>query len=414
MAENKANTGSENAVGWFILGCVFLALFALFWYFNEYKVKSGLRWIRWGEMWVLSKVLDEDYTVRYDVHDVNFHAWVEGVPDIPEKQLDNRTMAVISTLAMSPLKIPFAVILSIMALWCLLYGPGTNNRRKMNLDGLIAAQAKVFPIIAPFVKFNPAKQPARPPGAPVPAELPSFAEALSPEEWLAYHAIPVPDGEIDRKAAYMAFAQQLGPRWQGWEKLPPYKQVLLACFCLKAARKRREGDSMVGRVAQCWSFEKGLQLSRDKKLLSDARAVLRNKDISATTLRRANQHAFQTTALLRALATAREEGGVMAPAQFVWLRGYDRTLWYPLNNLGRQAFHMEAFGAMAHYKLEKMTQRPIPRPKVEAAIDSIVEYMRSDRARPIPQLDYKGSKKRGIKKPAKGHANPGVKQPKRA
>jgi intracellular multiplication protein IcmP len=410
VADQKANTGSENAVGWFILGCVFVALFALFWYYNEFKVKSAIRWVRWSEMWVWSLVLDEDYTVTYKGMPVHYDTWLDAIPLIPEKELNDETMAVIATLAMAPIKFPIALLLGIIGLWCLKYGPGTNNRRKMNLDTLINAQAKNFPVIAPFVKFNPSKQPPRAPGAPVPAELPLFAEALGPEEWLAYHSIPIPDGNVDRQASYLAFAQQLGPRWAGWEKLPPHKQILLACFCLKASRKRKEADSMIGRIAECWSFEKGLSLNKDRKLLSDARAVLKNKELSSLVLRRANQHAFHSTAMLRALATAREEGGVLAPAQFVWLRAFDRTLWYPLNNLGRQAFHMEAFGAMAHYKIEKMTQRPIPRPKVEAAIDTIVTYMQSDRARPIPQLDYKGSKKRGVKKPSAS----GIKQPKRA
>jgi intracellular multiplication protein IcmP len=62
---------------------------------------------------------------------------------------------------------------------------------------------------------------------------------------------------------------------------------------------------------------------------------------------------------------------------------------------------MEAFGAMAHYKAEKMTQRPIPRPKVESAIDSVAAYMKTEKARPVPQLDYSRSKKRGVKQPKK-------------
>jgi intracellular multiplication protein IcmP len=53
---------------------------------------------------------------------------------------------------------------------------------------------------------------------------------------------------------------------------------------------------------------------------------------------------------------------------------------------------------MAHFKMEKMTQRPVPTPKMEFAVETIVEYMKSMRARPIPQLDYSGSKKRGVKK----------------
>lgn len=408
MADQKPQTGSENAVGWFILGVVFIVIAALFWYFNEFKVKDAIRWARWGEMWALSWVLDDDYYVTYNGQQVHFDTWLDGIPKIPATKLDDQTMAIIGTLAMQPIKLPLAIIVGLMGLWCMMSGPGTYNRRKLNLDGLIGHQAKVFPVIAPFVKFNPSTQPPRPPGAPVPAELPAFAEALGPEEWLAYNTIPIPDGKIDSKAAYMAFAKQLGPRWQGWEKLPPYKQVLLATMCLRAARKRVPSDIMLGALAQSWTFEKGLIIPQ--KLLNEARGVLKNKDLSGPTLRKANQHAFHTTALLRALATAREEGGVMAPSTFVWLRAYDRTLWYPLNNLGRQAFHMEALGAMTHYKAEKMTQRPIPRPKVEAAVGSIETYMSSDKARPIPQLDYRGSKKRGIKKPTKS----GIKKPKAA
>ena len=410
MSDQKANTSYENTIGWAMMLIILALLFIFFWYFHEYDVKNAVRWLRWGEMKLVSLVVDEDYTVPFQQYDVNLHQWVEAVPNIPKERLDNQTMGVISALALEPIKWILVAIFSLMGLWCMNYGPGTNNRRKMDLSGLIRAQSGVFPVIAPFIKFNPSAQPPRPPGAPVPAELPPFAEALGPEEWLAYHSIPIPDGKIDRGAAYMAFAKQLGPRWQGWEKLPPYKQILLACFCLKAARKRKDSDLMIGRVARCWSLEKGLQLSGDSKLLRDARGVLKNRDLSGPMLRKMNQHAFQTTALLRALATAREEGGVLAPATFVWLRGYDRTLWYPLNNLGRQAFHMEALGAMAHYKAEKMTMRPIPRPKVEAAIDSIDSYIHSDKARPIPQLDYKNSKKRGIKKPK----NSGIKKPRSA
>ena len=93
-----------------------------------------------------------------------------------------------------------------------------------------------------------------------------------------------------------------------------------------------------------------------------------------------------------------QEGGVLAPAQFVWLRAHDRALWYPLNNLGRQTLHMEAMGATAHYKAEKLAQRPIPRPKVVDAVKSLVEFMASNRIRALPQLDYSHSKKRGVKK----------------
>ena len=206
---------------------------------------------------------------------------------------------------------------------------------------------------------------------------------------------------MDQDAAARVFAKDLGPPWKGPLYLPPYKQVLLAAFCLKAIRKRTESDKMLGDLANCWSAEGGLKV--DSNLVREARKVLKNRDKFGKVFSKCNQHAYENTAMLRALLTAREEGGVLAPAQFVWLRGYDRNLWYPLNNLGRQAFHAEALGTMCHYKAEKMAQRPIPRPKMEDAVKQLADYLASPNARPIPALDYSNSKKRAIKK-VKGSA----------
>jgi intracellular multiplication protein IcmP len=59
---------------------------------------------------------------------------------------------------------------------------------------------------------------------------------------------------------------------------------------------------------------------------------------------------------------------------------------------------MEAIAAKSHFRMEKRSERPIPIPKVQDAVDSIVQYMASSDARPIPTLDYSQSSKRGIKK----------------
>ncbi len=406
MSDGKSNTLHDNAIGWIILAIIFFLILLLVWYFMQDQIKDAIRWIRYAEIWFLSLFVDESYTITIGDEDISPVAEMGFIREIPASQLSTEALGVITELALAPYRLAATVVLGAMGLWALLYGPGTQYRRKFNIDGLISAQANNFPVIAPFVKFNPGTLPPRPPGTPVPADLPLFAEALGPEEWVAYNEIPVPDGQMNEDVTYIAFAKQLGKRWQGPLKLEPYKQVLLAAFCLKASRKRSEADAMLGRIAQCWSDKTGLQLGKDKALLKDARKVLRNKALAANTLAKCNQHAFQTTAMIRALLNAREEGGVLAPAQFVWLRAYDRTLWYPLNNLGRQAYHMEALGAMAHFKAERRTARPIPKPKVDEAVQSITSYMSSARARPIPQLDYSKSKRRGVKKPSAGVKKP--------
>ena len=398
--QQRVTTSHDTALGWIILFGVMIALFFLFWKFFEYQVKSAYRWVRWSEMKAISAFVDDNYTVRWHDQDIPYKELMNQIADVPSSKLDSDVMEMLSHVSMYPLRLPCVGILGLIGMWSLLWGPGTEYRRKLDLNGLIGTQSKIFPIITPFVKFNPRDQPPRAPGAPVPAELPAFAEALAPDEWVAYNQIPVPDGRINEQAALIAFSRQLGPPWRGTQKMPPFKQILLAAFCLKASRKRKDADEMLGRIACCWTFENGLSLSKDRSLLRDAQKVLHDKSLSEKVLKNCNQHGFETTVMLRGLATAREEGGVLAPAQFVWMRAFDRTLWYPLNNLGRQSYHMEALGAMAHYKAERLTRRPIPRAKVQDAVRSISEYMKSARARPIPPLDYSKSKnKSGVKKP---------------
>ena len=376
---------------------MFLAVAILFWHYKGDAVKDGVRWIRVMELWAASWFVDDKaYNVPWGTTHLNFAQWYEYATYAPREGLVGNAMNQISTLAMYPFRYAITGILLVMGFWALFNGPKTQFRNKLDINTLIKRQSSVFPAIRPFILFNPSTQPPRPPGAPVPAELPQFAEAMSPEEWLAYHDIPVPDGKVDQDAAGRAFSKQLGPPWRGAMHMAPYRQVLLAAFCLKSMRKRADADAMLGHLAAAWSFTKGMNIPAP--VLKQARKVLRNRDIAGKILANCNQHAYENTALLRALQTAREEGGVMAPAQFVWMRGFDRALWYPLNNIGRQAYHMEALGALCHFKAEKTTARPIPRPKIEDAVLSITEYMTSSKARPIPPLDYSRSKKRAIKK----------------
>ena len=396
LADNGRDNVHDHAIGWAILAVILIMVLTLFWYFHEYNVKEVVRWLRYGQIWVISWFVGDDYGVPWGRNDIKLDAMLRYLPKVPKMGLNDTVMAQISTVAMYPLRFILTGLLLLMAFWALFNGPKTQYRTKLDINGLIKRQARNFPYISPFIAFNPANQPPRPPGAPVPAELPAFGEALGPEEWLAYNDVPVPDGKVDGDAAARAFSRQLGPPWRGAMHMAPYRQVLLAAFCLKSLRKRSDADEMLGRLAQCWSFEKGLVIP--PALLKDARKVLRSRDMAGKILSKCNQHAYENTAMIRAISTAREEGGVMAPAQFVWLRAYDRAMWYPLNNIGRQAYHMEALGAMCHYKAEKQTARPIPRPKMEDAVTAITEHMLSDKARPIPPLDYSRSKKRGIKK----------------
>jgi len=395
----------------FILFITFGILFMIWYTFTPYVVQ-GYLWLRQGEVMIGSLWTDTDASLMTSMGPMTFAQAKDIVFNAtPQQILESKehwsVMEATSRVILTPLKIPVGILFGIMALWALFKSPTSQHRKTYGLDSLMKAQVQTFPVISPIINFNPLKDVKhRAPGALVPAELPLFAEALSPEEWIAFYKIPIPDGQVDKEAMTTAFALQLGKPWLGYKKLAPYEQVLLATFAMRASRKRVESDAMLGEIAQSWQAKGGLKLSG--ALVSKARSILKNKQLSEGTIAECNRHGFVTTALLGALENARSEGGVLAPAQFLWLRGHDRTLWYPLNNLGRQAFHAEALGAMSHYRSERQVQRPVPKPMLKDAVDVLAAYIgNKDKSMPIPQLDFSmiknkkaPNKNEGVMKPA--------------
>lgn len=367
----------------FVIGGVLFII----WYLFQVELKSMLRWIRVGQLHVVSWIYGDQASMPRYGSSATVGIWRKWLPKAnADTDIDWMAIKVMTGLAVFPLRYFIVGALVLLALIVMFKGPGTYYRRRMGLETLMQEQAKSFPTIAPFLKFDPRKLPFRAPGQPVPAQLPMFSEALSPEEWLAYHQVGYSGGRLDTGRAYQALALQLGKRWQGPSKLPIHMQGLYAAFALKHVRKRKQSEELLNAMSLCWSAEGGFKPS--SKLVAEIRKIIKDPKVGGALQKHADQHAYETTAMLRCLQRAREEGGVLAPAQFVWLRGHDRTLWYPLNNLGRKSYHAEAAGAMVHYTNELIAGQRIPTPRFEEVIKGFETYMKIG-GRSIPELDKK-------------------------
>lgn len=376
----------------FILG----GLGWIIWTVFHVQLKTALYWIRYAELYAGMFLRGDEFAVEHpflrQAGAQTIGIWRQWMPKMHPTELDLTAIKVLSTVAVVPIRFVFAGLLGLLALWAIFFGPNTHYKRKMGLESLMQEQAKSFPAIRPFLKFDPRNLPFRAPGAPVPAQLPLFSEALSPEEWLAYNEVGMVGGQIDMNRAWQALAKQLGRRWQGPLALPLHAQALYAVFALKHARKRKDSERILNELSNAWSADKGLRLPL--KVKAEVRKVIKDPKIGGALQKYADQHAYETTALLRCLSRARQEGGVLAPAEFLWLRGHDRNLWYPLNNLGRKSYHAEASGALVHYTNELIAGQKIPTPRFEEVIRGIEAYMKSGAARQIPELDKKAG---GIK-----------------
>lgn len=391
-----AGTGEDPTWHLLLFLFVFGLLIWMVWHFFRTEILEVVRYTRLLELYIFA-LFDSgaracltwtriapvgNYLPTPEVYKATFDCFgaqnIRSMPPAEAIQFFNvspSSMSYVNGIAMKYMRWVVAVFCGALGYYSLYMSPRNKFKTRHTLESFIKLQATMWPVISPIVKFNPTKHSARAPGDPIPDKLPIFAEALSPEEWISFHCIPVVNGIPDRELVRRALLLQLGPRWSGLKNLPPHALALFAAFALMGVQKREESESILSRLATAWSPSQGFQM--DSKLADDVKKAAYDPEIGGEALKIADKYAFRTTALLGVLRWARFRGGVLAPAYFLWLRAEDRALWYPLNNLGRRAFHAEAAGAMAHFMAEETAGKPLPIPRIDTAIVTINQYLAS-------------------------------------
>ena len=168
-------------------------------------------------------------------------------------------------------------------------------------------------------------------GAPLPADY-----ALTAEEWIERFGCDA-KGEFDQARARRALAAQLGARWNGPGNASPAAQLLFVAFALHLAERREEAIELLGAASAALASSDGppveplvlagAAVAYASKLLRDPEAFSEAREVTAC-------HAYTAPALMSLLNVARRRHGVLAPAQFAWLKLLDRPLWYALHSLG--------------------------------------------------------------------------------
>jgi intracellular multiplication protein IcmP len=276
-------------------------------------------------------------------------------------------------------RIPATVLILMLAFVATWRAAPSRYKRGFDLDGLIREQAVSFPTSAAFAKRH--LRLVAPSADPRPADY-----ALTPEEWVARFATK-PDGTFDDGAAFRNFALQLGPPWRGVEQAQPHVRALFAAFALHLASRRVEAQLLLGGLSDAMSAAgddapdgPAAPLCVPDAAVIKADAALRDFDVLAPAVAVAARHGYAHTALMALLNEARLKAGVLAPAQFVWLKLVDRRLWYALHSLGFETegfgryLHpnprIEAAGARDHWAAERLSGRPLHRPEIERALQS--------------------------------------------
>ena len=162
--------------------------------------------------------------------------------------------------------------------------------------------------------------------------------------------------------ASQVFRKQVGPLWQGVERLPIHVQALFGVFAARGMQDRKAASQLLQQISASSAGGK-LDFTGAKELM------LKHKESPVVKLV-SSRHAYVLTCMASMLMLARTDG-VLATADFLWLKPLDRPLWYTLNSVGRQTPFIEVAGPFAHWSAERALGRKMTQPMIDEATKAL-------------------------------------------
>ena len=343
--------GSSLGFLWVILAV--FAMGAVVWYLFHTQIILGILYLKLGEIWLINFFTDSLQSV---------YGWI--LQANPAKVTIGQ-VGVIASAVGDYIRIPAFIILSVLAWYTYTSDIRLKFKRTYDMTALANAEKNNWPQITPVLDVDLVNEDI---------DEGQWAMALTPLQFVKkYRLITLqqaknkhkyksqllpPTMEIIENRTNMVFASQLGRPWMGIDSLPTYAKALFAIFASRIDRNTDEARSLLKQIAV--STQSGqLDFTGTDVLLDKHRHLERVKQLTS-------QHAYELTTMASMLQAAREDG-VLASAEFLWLKPVDRKLWYVLNGVGRRTVFCETAGTHAHWLAECALKRPLRSPMVTQA-----------------------------------------------
>ena len=345
----------------FLWGAVALVIAVLvIWFLFKLQIVTGVLTLKYWELQV----------VGFFTHEVDPFLPVLDFYRHNPQQMTYPLMKTLMNDTGQFLAIPFAAICVILGIVLYFGSFATQYRHHHNLKTLYESEKKLWPQIIPTSKQDLLTTPIN--------EGP-WAMAMNPMEFAKKHKLLKEIHEQGRGAkisdrgmklrveiipdkAEQVFMDQLGPIWEGVDKLNDYTKALYAAFVARAHHDRETSRKFLDQISAS-SADGQLDFSGMDKIIEK----YRDSKIATAVVK---QHAYITTVMASILQLSRTDG-VLSSADFLWLKPIDRTLWYTLNNVGRQTSFPEVSGVMAHWHVERELQRKLSVPMVKEAVKGL-------------------------------------------
>lgn len=366
--------GDKNTYYILWVMALIVAVGAVIWYFFSEHLKAFFIYSKYFETWIMYKALSPlTYFNLPWINNIvsNLAAYMEIARNLTPDTLTGSVAEAMSTGVGEYFRYPVGIIILFIMYYTYNNHILMRCTNKHSMKSLVNQEAELWPQIEIVRKLNLVNEDL---------ESGPWAMAMTPMQFAKkYNLIEIglaerigsqfsktesPEFKITliRPRAERVFSAQLGRPFQKVEILAPYRKAI---FAILAARVGRDGKSSHKLIKQmAISAAKGsLDYSGVDELLK--------KHINNPAVQKILQkHAYEFTVFASLLLAAREDG-VVASADFLWVKPIDRRLWYVLNNVGRQTPVVEVGGIFSHWYTELALKRLISVPDVAGAVDAL-------------------------------------------
>lgn len=393
-------------------------------------LENSFLWVFWDQNYARRIQGIANFFVQYKLEDfMDIYYINEKLYEAAN--MDIRRYINLSNNVFSTFYIPLILIL------CYQYYKNINGKERHNKiytsETLAIQESKIWPAIRPVVYEYSDMTNSKPKD---PNKW--FRMADSPLDYLNKNNFIIKfkkeqDDDFEKKTEYLKlninglykkYVQELGERWEGIENLKFEEKAVLAIILPKIFRNVKKSNEMSDLMATYYSsypkrinyiFTKDIiknifgfkffkimknnkarnKILKDIKIAKNKIPKLMNeifsdyyykksdkknkksdkKEVNPVILDYTNSHFYKKTVFIRLLTAARENGGVLATSEIIWVKKVNREFWYVLSQTGRTAAFPEISSVWSHYLAEIKVKRRMAAPFVSNAILAVDKYM---------------------------------------
>lgn len=357
MGQQAQQQGSDNsmAIVWIMI-LLFITVFIVWKTGHDYIVSLVFQINIW-----------QAKLVNFFINSKGLEQQIQLMQLTPPAQVDFNQLVDMSRNVGNYMRYPVGLTMLVMAVILYQSNIALKFRKAHDMKSLRAQEQYNWPAIMPVIKEDLVSQDIN---------KGPWAMALTPMEFARkYHLLKKDDALLDtqipglemtagiRKGdAKRVFTLQLGPYWEGFDRLSPQAYALAGVFLARMNRDRDAANHILEVIDK--TFVQG------KPDFSVARPVVKKYQDSELAQEIIAKHAYVLTVLPSLLQAAREDG-VVPSSEFLWLKVIDRRLWYVLNCVGRQTPFPEVAGPFAHWRAEREMGRRSLVPMIDEAIRAL-------------------------------------------